>query len=235
MKQVKILTLLLLTFGMLSCNKNDDQATGIGDVLIVAKKSANNTTVYGLSIYAYTFSNFQSVKVVSTVDPGKTYSLKSNQDYKTNFYYETPDAEFVTAKPAASSFNFSAVFENGATNEFQDILSEKVLALPIIEKCAYSNTTKPQVDITWTPVSGADSYAINILDGTNLVFGSVELANTTKTYSISSSGGGWATGFTPKSGNTYTVKLFAFLYEPQGSAYNLQATSVSQTTVVWGD
>jgi len=233
MKQLKIFAVLFLALFIASCDKEENQATGVGDVLIVTKKSGANT-VYGLSFYAYTFSSFQSVKAVSTAEPGKTYTLKVNQGYKTNFYYESPDAEFTTTKPAATTFNFSAIFENGATHEFQDVLSDKTLALPVIEKCEY-NATKHVLEVSWAALTDADSYAINILDGSATVFGSVELANTIKTYSISANGGGWASGFTPVSGKTYTVKILAFQYEPQGSSYNVQATSVSETTVVWGD
>lgn len=233
MKQIKIFTIVLLTLLVASCNKGENQATGVGDVLIVAKKSGANT-VYGISLYSYTFSAFKSVTAVSTAAPEKTYTLKANQNYKTNFYYETPDAEFTATKPAATTFNFSAIFENGATHEFQDILTDKSLEVPVIEKCEYS-ATNHRLDINWAALTNADSYAINILDGSTTVFGSLELANSVKSYSISGNGGGWASGFTPVSGKTYKVKILAFLYEPNGTSYNVQASSVAETTVVWGD
>lgn len=233
MKQLQLFVLILLVFSFVACNKDDDQPTGIGDALVVTKKSGNNT-VYGISLYAYTFSSFKTVKAVSTADPTKTYTLAANQGYKTNFFFETPDAAFAATKPAAATYNFSATFENGATHEFQDVLSDKTLGLPVIEKCTYNKTTG-MLDVAWTTLTDADSYAINILDGTTLVFGSPELANTVKAYSISSNGGGWASGFTPANGKTYTVKLYAFLYESGGNSYNVQATSVSETPALWGE
>ncbi len=232
MKQFKIFTLLFLALIITSCNKNEDQATGVGDVLVVTKKSGLNT-VYGLSFYAYSFSPFQSVTAVSSTAPGKTYTLKSNSGYKTNFYYETPDSEFSTTKPAAATYHFSSAFENGATDEFQDEVSDKILSVPNIEKCEY-NPTKQQIELTWTTLTNADSYSMNILDGPTLVFGSTELANTLKFYAVSTAGGGWISNFTPASGKSYTVKLFAFLYEPGGNSYNVQSTSVAETTVIWG-
>ncbi|HAQ21639.1 MAG TPA: hypothetical protein DCR40_20780 [Prolixibacteraceae bacterium] len=199
MKQFNILVILFFAFYISSCSKEESQPTGVGDVLIVTKKSGTNT-VYGLSFYAYTFSSFQSVKAVNTTVPDKIYTLKSNQDYKTNFLYETPDAEFTASKPTAATYNFSAVFENGATHEFQDILSDKALSLPVIEKCEY-NATKRLLEVSWATLTDADSYAINILDGSTVVFGSAELPNTVKAYSISANGGGWLSGFTPKRKN----------------------------------
>jgi hypothetical protein len=237
MKQFKIFLVLFFALYLVSCNKEETQPTGVGDTLIVTKKIGANT-VYGLSFYAYTFSSFKTVKAVNTAAPEKTYSLKSNQNYTTNFYFETPDAEFTMTKPASATFTFSAVFGNGATSEFQDVLSDKVLAVPVIEKCEF-NSTKGMLDVSWAALTDADSYAINILDGSTVVFGSIELANTIKTYSISANGGGWLNGFTPVAGKTYKVKVLAFLYEPQyvgGTkySYDVQATSLSEKDAVWG-
>jgi len=232
MKQLKIILILFFAFYLVSCNKEETQPTGVGDALIVTKKIGANT-VYGLSFYAYTFSSFQTVNTVNKAAPEKTFALKSNQNYKTNFYYETPDAEFTATKPAAATFTFSAVFENGATHEFEDVLTDKALDVPAIDKCEF-NSTKGMLEVSWATVPDADSYAVNILDGTTVVFGSVELANTVKSYSISANGGGWLNGFTPVGGKSYQVKVLAFLYEPLGSSYNVQATSVSEKAATWG-
>ena len=98
MKPFNSFVLALILLVMASCNKSDNEGTGIGDAIIIAKKSGN-TTVYGYSLYAYTFSSFQSVSATNSVETNKTYTLIENQGYKTNFYYETPDNEFFTTKP----------------------------------------------------------------------------------------------------------------------------------------
>lgn len=233
MKNLNFILLIMVAVFMASCLKNDEQATGNGDAIIVAKKSGPNT-VYGISLYAYTFSSFQSVKAVNIADTSKIYTLKAIQGYNANFSYDTPDAEFTTTKPAASTFTFSAVFENGVSTKFQDALSDQVLPVPIFEKCQY-NSTLGQIDVIWTLLPDADSYSIKILDGTTLVFASPELISTRNTYSISASGGGWANGFTPQNGKTYTVKLFAYLYEAEINHYSLQAASLAETTVAWNN
>lgn len=233
MKQLKILLILIFSIYLVSCNKEETQPEGLGDVLIVTKKIGANT-MYGLSFYAYTFSAFKSVKVVNAAAPEKVYTLKANQDYATNFYYETPDAEFTATKPVAATYTFSAVFQNDATHDFQDVLTEKALAIPAIDVCQY-NPTKSMLDVSWAEVPDASSYAINILDDTKVVFGSVELSGSIKSYSISANGGGWLNGFSPVKGKTYKVKVLAFLYESSGNAYNVQATSVGESTAVWGE
>jgi len=232
MKPLNFFVLVLITLFLASCNKSKDEGSGTGDAIIVAKQSGTNT-VYGLSLYAYSFSPFQSVKVASSADATKTYNLKANQGYKTNFAYEAPNAEFTTTKPVASTFNFSAVFENGVTDVFQDDLTDKVLAVPTIEKSVYDATTT-ELTTTWLSVTDADSYAINILDGSTLVFGSLELANTIKTYTLSSTSSGWVTGVTPVVGKTYTLRLNAYLYEPKGNTYNMQAVSMAEKQITWG-
>lgn len=235
MKLLKFLALILIIFSISSCNKTQEDATGIGDAIIVSKKPGANI-VYGYYLYAYTFSSFQSVKaeLVNNIVADVVYNLKSNQGYKTNFYYETPDAEFTTIRPTASVFNFSAVFENGATGQFQDDVSDKVLAVPVIdnEKTAY-NSTNQELGIYWAAVPDANSYAINIFDGPNLVYSSIELANTVKYYAVGAVSG-WATGITPVVDKKYTVRLLAFLYEPNGNSYNIQAISIADKEITWG-
>ena len=233
MKQLKIFAAVLLSLVIISCNKNDDQVTGIGDVMIVAKQSGTST-VYGISMYAYTLSSFESVSVVSTAETDKTYSLKANQGYKTNFYFETPETQFATTKPAAATFDFTASFTNGFKQDFQDVLTDKVLPIPTLDKCEYDEV-KNQLDMSWTLITDATSYSINIIDGDELVFRSIELKNNIKTSVISAAGTGWAVGFTPEAGKTYTVKLFAYMFEPGGDAYNIQAVSYVEKEVVWGN
>ncbi len=233
MKHLKFFAALLLSLVILSCNKNDDQVTGVGDVMIVAKQLGANT-VYGISMYAYTLSSFESVSVVSTAETGKTYSLKANQGYKTNFYFETPETQFTTTKPAAATFDFSASFTNGVKQNFQDVLTDKVLPIPTMDKCEY-DVAKHQLEMNWTLLADAGSYSINIIDGDELVFRSTELPGNIKTSVISAAGSGWAVGFTPVAGKTYTVKLFAYMFETGGDAYNIQAVSFVEKEVVWGN
>lgn len=232
MRQFKFIMLVIIATVMVSCNKTQDEATGVGDAIIIVKKSGTDI-VYGYSLYAYSFSPFKSVTAINAVVSDKPFTLSVNQGYKTNFYYEDADAKFITTKPVASAFKFSAVFENGAADEFQDEVTDKVLAVPSIEKTEYNATSK-ELGVTWTSVTGADSYGINILDGAKVVYGSPELLNTVKYYPVSSTSG-WVKDY-PVAGKTYTVRLNAYLYEPSGDSYNIQAVSIAEKTIPkWGE
>lgn len=236
MKTFKFLILILITLATASCNKNEEEATGVGDAIIISKKIGTNpTTVYGYSLYAYTFSSFQSVKaeLVNNIVADHAYTLKSNQGYKTSFYYETTDTEFSSIRPTASTFKFSATFENGATDEFEDEVTDKVLAVPVIEKTEY-NPTDQELGVYWASVVDANSYAINIFDGSKLVYSSPELVNTVKYFPVGFSSG-WISGTTPVDGKEYKVRLLAFLYEPNGNSYNIQAVSMAEKKITWGN
>lgn len=234
MKLFKIFGFIMTMFIMVSCNKSDNQATGVGDAIIVSKKSGANI-VYGLSLYAYTYSSFSSVRVVAETDPAKTYTLKDNQGFKTNFYFETPESEFSTTKPLASVYNFSASFENGVKQEFQNTLTADVLPIPSFEKCAY-NVVGHKLEINWPLLNGATSYSIIVLDDTEIVFSSGEIKSPkTGAFALLTTGSGWASGFTPANGKTYKVRLFAYMYEPVGGNYNIQNISIADTTAVWGN
>ena len=232
MKPLKFFVLVSIALFIASCNKSQDEGSGTGDAIIVVKKSGTNT-VYGVSLYAYSFSPFQSVKATSSADATKNYTLKENQGYKTNFAYEAPDNEFTVTKPVASTFNFTAVFENGVTDEFADELTASTLSVPVLDVPKFDATTS-ELTATWASVTDADSYAINIMDGSTMVFGSLELANTIKSYTLSATSSGWINGITPVAGKTYTVRLNAYLYEDNGNTYNMQSVSMAERSIVWG-
>jgi hypothetical protein len=231
MKNYPSVLLAIIVIVLASCKGSDEDGTGVGDAIIIAKQK-NTVTVYGLSLNASSYASFKSV-TVSTATGSNKYTLKSNQGYPTDFIYETPVAEFSETKPAATTYLFSAIFENGATDEFEDVVTDKTLPTTSFKTSTFNSSTNV-LDISWNLIENADSYALNIIDGSSVVFASPELTNKNSTYTISSTGGGWANGFTPQKGKTYTVRLYAFLYEPNLGNYNLQASSITETNVVWG-
>lgn len=230
MKQLRILAILLAVILTTSCNK-EEQTTGVGDVLIVVKKSGSDT-VYGVSLFAYTFSSFSSVSAVSSGNPPKSYTLKSMNGA---FGYETPENSYSTTKPAAGTYTFTATFVNGVQQVFENTLLDAVLPIPTFENCAYNKATQ-QLEVKWQLLSGATGYTINILDGSKVVFASQPLRDVTKpSFAIRSTPGGWAQNYVPEDGKTYTVRLYAYMYEPNGGSYNVQCVSMADSNVVWGN
>lgn len=230
-KLLPIFSLLLTVMLLGSCSVDDDSPSSRGDVLILTKKSGTET-VHGLSIYAYSLRPIKSVSVISSAESGKTFNLTAGQG---NFYYETPEAQFTTAKPVASTYQFTATMENGDKETFENRLTDQALPLPTFEKCEY-NAANHQLEVKWPFINGANSYAVNLLEDGKIVFRSSELRDLPKgAYAVKASGGGWSPDFTPVAGKTYTVRLFAYLYEPSGGASSIQCIAMADSNVVWGN
>lgn len=235
MKNVKPIFLLFILLLAIACNdKNDDDSTVLGDALVVSKKSGNNT-VYALTFYAYAYSSLKSVKVTGVVNP-ISVDLSTTGNYSSAYFVKEPtDNDFSTTKPSPDTFTFNAEFENGNKYVAQDILTADILEPVTIETCKY-NVTNARAEFIWTALSNADSYSISIIDESgNQVFMSNTIANSyTKVY-LESNTTGWKTG-DPIAGKTYTVRFFAYKFEDSNNpdSYNVQSTSYSQATLVWG-
>lgn len=231
MKQLRIFGLLVAVLLMGSCDKGEDEATGIGDVMIMSKRSGTGI-LYGLSINAYTLSSFSSVTAVGSADPGKTYTSKASQGFKTFFTYETPANEMTASPPGAADFSFTATFENGVNQQFEDLLTRDALLPSTIDTLQF-NAVKNQLRISWSAVTGADSYMVDIMEGTTLVFSTPELVNTVKAITIAPQLPSAASGFKPVSGKTYIARVRAYQYETEVDFYNFQAVSTVERSIVW--
>jgi len=232
MSMLKLISVFFLAIAIFSCNDAVEENSGIGDAIVISQKSGTSV-VYGLSLYAYTYSTFKSVSATST-EPVKSYTLKINHGHSSNFYYETPQSEFSTKKPEPTIIKFEAIYGNGEGNSFQDQLSDKVLAPAIIDTCEYIDS-KDVLRLTWKPVTDAQSYVINIMNDTTLVFGSPELSTKVNKVWINKNSAGWANGFIPQAGKTYEVKVYSYLYETTISAYDMQCVSIGTADAVWGN
>jgi hypothetical protein len=235
MKSVKTIFFLLVLSLAISCNdKDEENTTLIGDVVVVSKKSGDNT-VYALAYYAYAFTNLKSVKVTEA-GSSNLVDLVLSGAYMNNYFVKEPtDADFLTTKPSAGTFTFDAEFETGSTNVAQDILTSDIIDPVTIETCQYS-VTNSRAEFKWTALTGADSYSIGIFDASgNTVFMSNPITNTYTNVYLDANASGWISN-QPVIGETYTVRIFAFKYEDSNNfdSGNIQSTSYSQATMVWG-
>lgn len=234
MKQLKIFTLILMVVFLSSCNKDSDDSSVVGDAIIVSKRSGTEV-VYGVALYAYAFSSIKTATAVNSISPSEAIPLAANGSYSYNFYKEPSDSEYSVTVPGASIYTFSGVFDSGATFECQDILTSNALVPVTFEKCEY-NTASSYAELSWTALANADSYIIYVVDESGtIVFRSSELSNTVVSGTLNSSASGWTSGY-PINGATYTVKIYAFEYEDSSNinSYQLQSTSISESTLVWG-
>jgi hypothetical protein len=234
MKQLKIISLIVLIAFSSSCKKEPDVPTVEGDTVVVSRRSGTNV-VYGVAFYANSLSSLKTVTVVSSANPSGILSLSANGNDTYYFLREPSESEYSATKPTAATYTFNAVFDGGETSEYKDILTSDALAPVTFEKCLY-NTTNSYAELSWTALANANSYVIQFIDGTGtIVFNSSELPNTIISGTLSSSAGGWKSGF-PKAGDIYTVRIYALEYEDAaGGNYQMQSTSISDATMVWGN
>lgn len=235
---MKLLNLFLALSAALwatSCLESEQSVSGTGDAFVVCRKVGDNV-VYGLSLNAYTYSEFEKVTVQGvTGSVKKNYTLSAKQGYKTSFYWETPEAEFSATPPQETVFTFTSVFSNGTSQVFQDILTDKILAIPTASAIVY-NGSKDEIQVTWAGIENADTYAIALLDQDNkTIFSSSEQrASQSTTYTIGVSGSGWASTARPVAGKTYKLRIYAIDYESDINAYNMQALAFGDKEFVWG-
>lgn len=215
-----------------SCNKKEESVTVAGDVYVVTQRSGDDI-LYGLCIHAYSFYAFSNVTVNPVTEPGTTYHLQGYPGFKTDFYYDTPEAELSTEMPATGNYHFVANFENGKTDIDDDILSADFLVPPVIKECSF-DATKNKAVIEWEKVTGADLYVIKLYDGDDLVFLSPALDPSLTKVDFGGTGTSWGQNYTPDAGTNFKMRFSAFKYEAGGDSYNVQASTFSDATLLWG-
>lgn len=233
MRQLKFISLILLVVFSSSCNKEPEDPTVEGDTVFVSRRSGTNV-VYGVAFYANSLSSLKSVTVVSSANPSGTLSLSANGDDTYSFKREPTEPEYSATKPQAATYTYNAVFDDGLTSEYKDIQTSDVLDPVTFEKCLY-NTTNSYAEFKWTALTNANTYVIQLINETGtIVFNSSELLSTVTSGTLSSTAGGWNSGY-PKNGEIYTVRIYALEYEDaSGANYQMQATSISDSTITWG-
>ncbi len=214
-----------------SCNDDDDDVYVVGDVYAVSQLSGQDT-VYGLSIHAYSLSSFSSVKV--TNGEGTVYNLKAYPGYETDFYYDTPTGELSMGKPVTGTYHFTATFKSGEVLETDDVLSSSILYPPVIKDCSY-DVAKSKVFLEWEDVTDADLYVIKIYKDDTRVFLSPAFSVTTPKVEFDANSSYWENSYEPVTGDNLKLVLSAFMYETGGGGYDVQASTSSETSFVWGE
>lgn len=217
---------------LLSCSDKEAEKSIAGDVYMVSQKVGQDT-LYGLSIHAYSLYPMASATVTPANASEKSYQLKAYPGFKTDFYYDTPVAELSKVKPATGNYHFEARFETGEIDIDDDVLGPEVLFPPKVKSCNY-DTAQKQALLEWEKVNGADVYVFKLYKQDTLVFLSAAIPATYIKASFSETSPGWGKNFTPKTGTPFKLKLSAFKYEPGGDNFNVQASTSTDTQLIWG-
>lgn len=225
--------LLIASITIIACNDNEAKKSVAGDAYMVSQLVGQDT-LFGISIHAYSLYPMSSVIVTPENDNENSYSLQSYPGFKTDFYYDTPASQLSKQKPATGNYHFEARFETGEYHTDDDILGSEVLFPPKVETCSY-DATKKQALIEWKTVTGADVYVVKLYKQDTLVFLSAAIPPEYKKVAFDANSSSWGKDFIPKAGTNFQARISAFKYEAGGDNFNVQASTSSDATLIWGN
>lgn len=227
-----IFTTLFALFFLSACLENEEvQPTGYGDV-VVKTIIRNDTVVYGINYFAYSYSQMDSV-TVNRNDETQKITLDS-LDFRYTFAFTPKYSEYTAVKPQKGSFIFNASFNNNQSDTFTDFLDSTFLSPPIIKKITF-NVEEEQFKVEWQKDSKADTYRVILVDDKNEIAFQSELLHPSTTFLlIEANSAGWLKNKLPSSNQVFKVAISAFLYEPVASSFDLQSISINDTSsVIW--
>ncbi len=228
---------MLMSIIFTACNDDSDPEFEIAGDVYVVKKKMNAEVQYAPLYVVYSINGVGMSSATVTPPSGETISLAGSTGSVT-YAKEPEDEDFTTEAPEEGNYLFKAVSTKEEELQLNDELELDNLAIPEFDTLYFdnSNTLKAK----WFKVSGADGYYLRIRNSDGkLIYNGAWLNDDTKEFTItegSSTSGSW--GETPTDGDTYTVQLNAFTFEPNVTqsnyGYNLQEISIGEKEVTWG-
>lgn len=225
---------LFTSLFLLSCLDNEVNLTAQGDAYVLVEVNGQDTLM-GLGLHAFSYADFKSVTVTVTGKPSLSYPLASYLNYKQDFVWETPVSQFTKTLPATGEYVFNAVFSDGKTLMFNDILTSDIIAPPKIRSCAWVKQNA-RVEVQWDKVQRADIYNVKLLDQSgNILFVSPAFTNATTSYYFAADTQGWQSSTSvPAEGQTVKVEVTSYLLEAQNETNDLQCIAKSRSEIIWG-
>jgi len=231
---LKMWVLLTASVFLVSCIDDDVDHIGFGDAFVVVKKSGDSV-VKGLGLHAFSYSDFASVSVATPVSGADTIRMETYENYKQEFFWETPAEQFGTTQPQAGDYVFSAVFKDGKKLVFSNKLTSGSILPPVIKRIEYV-ISGDKVDAEWEKVVDADAYNVRLVDEEGkALFISSELNSFSTNYSFGKNNNGWLTSTYPTNGQHLTVIVSAFLLESDSSGGRIQAIPRAEGGIVRGN
>jgi len=221
-----LLSLLLFS----SCFENEDvKPTAYGDV-IVKSIIRNDTVVYGINYFAYSYTQMDSV-TANRYGEDKKVTLDS-LEYRYTFSFMPEYSDYSAVKPQKGNFVFNVAFKDNESYTATDYLDSTFLNPPSIRKLSFDNENE-QFKIEWYSYTKADAYRIILVDEKNeIAFQSEMLYPNVTFFLVEANSAGWIKDKHPEKGKSFKVVLSAYLYESTPSSFDLQSISINDTASV---
>ena len=222
--KISILIIFLVTFGFTSClDEGDPGEIAHGDAFIRAYWSGDSV-VYNTELYTYSWYEMKTVTAYSGND---TTQLSALDDYQFTFSYVPERVSFSTTAPTAAQYYFDILLENGTEYTATDYLKSQTINPPIVSELSWDSVYN-RIQLEWEAVEDADYYRVILVNTENEnVFDTDLLLLSTKSLSISVYSNGWNANKQPNGNTTFKVLVYAYLFEPEPSTFDIQCIAVN--------
>lgn len=234
---------LFLVFGTFSCTDEEEDTLfeAVGDAYYF-NKIVDNEKVTALASYAY--GNKAIIDAVVSLPDGGTAILDGSLENSYTVFDELNENDFDTVYPEEGTYLFELVSKDEDNLQSSDVLLIEDLEIPEITEIRYESNDF-SYDVEWNSIDNADAYLLKMFDSEDqIVFTSNLIDSGESAYTlINGELGAWETEIVI--GNTYTVQLFAFIYDGEadpattGTAtspmFNIQEMSVYETDFIWNE
>ena len=224
---------IILIFSVTSCMEDlDPGEIAHGDAFIRAYWDGDSV-IYNTELYTYSGYEMKTVTAYSSDDTTNVFTLSYN-NYKYTFSYVPERSTFSTTVPAATRYYFDVVLENGQEHTAIDYLDTAKVTPPVVSELAWDETAK-RINIAWNDVEDADYYRVLLLnDEKEIVYDTDLLYNSKTSLSISAFSSGWYSNKQPTKNSMYQVLVYAYLFEPLATTFDLQCIAVNDlNTIEW--
>lgn len=228
------LGLMLGSLALVSCMK-DSKTTlqAVGDIIIQDTKTDAGVK-YGLVVYVTANFEIASGTVTAPGTNGKVYQLTPTAN-KYQCIYSPKIADYTADMPVSGNYQIQVTATSGETLYGDDTVGTEKLDPIVIKTTEISPSV---VKITWDAVANADAYIVRLYnaDKTQVLFSTDYMTTDNKSFNLSSSSSGWASGVNPVAGTDYVLELVGVRVEKDvltGKGSNLQFLTTDSKTVKW--
>lgn len=237
MKQFRTISLFILSvisFG--ACNTLSDDPFEVEADVVFMREIVNGDTLSGIAGYVYANKSITNATLTLPNEAG-IIELNASPTSSLTFLYEPTFDDFTSSIPEVGNYLVDVTGEDGIMAQIWDVQAFDNLDFAQIDTIAFDELSA-SLYIGWDTVSGADNYLIRLYDLAGvMVFNGPLIDESTTEYFLSyiNTTGSWTTE--PVSGETYTLSLQAFKYDPEATDYdfyyNIQEISRQDYSLVW--
>ncbi|MCX6219368.1 MAG: hypothetical protein NTZ69_00060 [Bacteroidia bacterium] len=154
---LKIFTVVAVLRAILSsCTKTEVDKTVYIDSYVHSFMNKAGIPVYSVVHSAYSFTKLNSVTVTGTATAVKPLTDMAGDGF--SFYSQPDSASYMPAIPAAESFTYNVIYNDGTTAVKIDAVSKSLV--PAQQVIATKNST--DITLTWKPVANVEAYKVRV-------------------------------------------------------------------------